>query len=307
MRFRVWEADGEAPRRGAGGSIATMQAIAARCASSASTSATRPGVERRAPDPRHRRRVPCISSGAARFRRARHRPRAARLVVRAEDGSSLGPSTSRGGGDDPLGFDAFDRTMADFYRQNQRMMRDLDDSFRSADSLSRRMEEEASTGAFGTPRTYRREERSEKQLPGGGYSKYYYSESVTTFGGPVNGASLGLNPFAGGSLWGALALAAAVAAYVRYTKRFLAGFERTTYRAGARALMAIAWPALWLMNTRGFRPEFATAVRDADGDPTAATRGQPGAATDSGSIETNLEEADEELGDGDGDGPGART
>ena len=215
--------------------------------------------------------------------------------------------TSRGGGDDPLGFDAFDRTMADFYRQNQRMMRDLDDSFRSADSLSRRMEEEASTGAFGTPRTYRREERSEKQLPGGGYSKYYYSESVTTFGGPVNGASLGLNPFAGGSLWGALALAAAVAAYVRYTKRFLAGFERTTYRAGARALMAIAWPALWLMNTRGFRAEFATAVRDTSGDPTAATRGQPGAATDSGSIETNLEEADEELGDGDGDGPGART
>ena len=284
-----------------------MQAIAARCASSASTSATRPGVGRRAPDPRHRRRVPCISSGAARFRRARHRPRAARLVVRAEDGSSLGPSTSRGGGDDPLGFDAFDRTMADFYRQNQRMMRDLDDSFRSADSLSRRMEEEASTGAFGTPRTYRREERSEKQLPGGGYSKYYYSESVTTFGGPVNGASLGLNPFAGGSLWGALALAAAVAAYVRYTKRFLAGFERTTYRAGARALMAIAWPALWLMNTRGFRTEFATAVRDTAGDPTAATRGQPGAATDSGSIETNLEEVDDELGDGDGDGPGART
>jgi len=206
-----------------------------------------------------------------------------------------------------VGFDAFDRTMADFYRQNQRMMRDLDDSFRSADSLSRRMEEEASTGTFGTPRTYRREERSEKQLPGGGYSKYYYSESVTTFGGPVDGASLGLNPFAGGSLWGALALAAAVAAYVRYTKRFLAGFERTTYRAGARALMAIAWPALWLMNTRGFRTEFATAVRDADGDPAAATRGQPGAATDSGSIATNLNEADEELGDGDGDGPGART
>ena len=252
--------------------------------------------------------MPSISVGAARFRRARHRPRAARLVVRAEDGSSLGPSTSRGGGDDPLGFDAFDRTMADFYRQNQRMMRDLDESFRSADSLSRRMEEEASTGAFGTPRTYRREERSEKQLPGGGYSKYYYSESVTTFGGPVHGASFGLNPFAGGSLWGALALAAAVAAYVKYTKKFLAGFERTTYRAGARALMAIAWPALWLMNTRGFRAEFATACRDtAGGDPTQlSTRGQPGAATDSGSVRTNRS-ADEDIGDGDGTGPGART
>lgn len=284
-----------------------MRAIAARCASAASTSATRPGVERRAPDPRHQKRVPSISVGAARFRRARHRPRAARLVVRAEDGSSLGPSTSRGGGDDPLGFDAFDRTMADFYRQNQRMMRDLDESFRSADSLSRRMEEEASTGAFGTPRTYRREERSEKQLPGGGYSKYYYSESVTTFGGPVHGASFGLNPFAGGSLWGALALAAAVAAYVKYTKKFLAGFERTTYRAGARALMAIAWPALWLMNTRGFRAEFATACRDTAGDPTQlATRGQPGAATDSGSVRTNRS-ADEDIGDGDGTGPGGRT
>ena len=249
--------------------------------------------------------MPSISVGAARFRRTRHRPRAARLVVRAEDGSSLGPSTSRGGGDDPLGFDAFDRTMADFYRQNQRMMRDLDESFRSADSLSRRMEEEASTGAFGTPRTYRREERSEKQLPGGGYSKYYYSESVTTFGGPVHGASFGL--FAGGSLWGALALAAAVAAYVKYTKKFLAGFERTTYRAGARALMAIAWPALWLMNTRGFRAEFATACEDtAGGDSRAATRGQPGAATDSGSIGTNRS-ADEDIGDGDETGPGART
>ena len=56
----------------------------------------------------------------------------------------------------------------------------------------------------------------------------------------------------------------------------------------------------------GFMGQLAR-VHITSGDPTAATRGQPGAATDSGSIETNLEEADEELGDGDGDGPGART
>ena len=71
--------------------------------------------------------------------------------------------------------------------------------------------------------------------------------------------------------------------------------------------MAIAWPALWLMNTRGFRAEFATACRDTAGDPTQlATRGQPGAATDSGSIGTNRS-ADEDIGDGDGTGPGGRT
>ena len=34
------------------------------------------------------------------------------------------------------------------------------------------------------PQTYRREERSEKQLPGGGNQSYYFSESVTVYGPP---------------------------------------------------------------------------------------------------------------------------
>ena len=84
MRFRVWELDGEAPRRSAGGSIATMQAIAARCASSASP-ATRPGVERRA-------RIPVIEEGC-RASAAAPRGFAALVTAPAPRGSTSGPRT----------------------------------------------------------------------------------------------------------------------------------------------------------------------------------------------------------------------
>ena len=63
-----------------------------------------------------------------------------------------------------------------------RAFRDVD---ASVDRLTRRLEEEAASPSTSTaPRAYRREERSERQLPGGGYSTSYYSESVVTFGAP---------------------------------------------------------------------------------------------------------------------------
>jgi hypothetical protein len=230
-------------------------------------------------------------------------------VVRSRpDGSTdLGPSRGDPFGDDPFAGDAFDRTMTDLFRQNQRVM---DDSFRAmeksiagADELTRRMEEDAGSTIGGPgPRTYRREERSEKALPGGGYSKYYYSESVTTFGGPVPFFG---NPFAGTSLFGTLALCAGIAAYYKYTKKFLAGFQRTTYRTGLpKLLMAIAWPALWAMNTRGFRDEFGKAINEVQNGVSGGGPGRSGADADATLIDAESSDA---TGDGDRDGPRARV
>lgn len=71
------------------------------------------------------------------------------------------------------------------------------------------MEEEAAAttkGAEGgAPRTYRRVERSEKQLPGGGYSRYYHSESVVTFGGGPPMRDAAMQPAAGAMLWASIA------------------------------------------------------------------------------------------------------
>ena len=242
----------------------------------------------------------------------RHRTtRGMNPVVRSRpDGSTggLGPSRGDPFGDDPFAGDAFDRTMTDLFRQNQRVM---DDSFRAmeksiagADELTRRMEEDAGSTIGGPgPRTYRREERSEKALPGGGYSKYYYSESVTTFGtGPV---PLFGNPFAGTSLFGTLALCAGITAYYKYTKKFLAGFQRTTYRTGLpKLLMAIAWPALWAMNTRGFRDEFGKAINEVRNGVGGGGPGRSGADADATLIDAESSDA---TGDGDRDGPRARV
>ena len=243
----------------------------------------------------------------------RHRTtRASHPVVRARpDGSTggLGPSRGDPFGDDPFASDAFDRTMTDLFRQNQRVM---DDSFRAmeksiagADELTRRMEEDAGSTIGGPgPRTYRREERSEKALPGGGYSKYYYSESVTTFGtGPVPFFG---SPFVGTSLFGTLALCAGIAAYYKYTKKFLAGFQRTTYRTGLpKLLMAIAWPALWAMNTRGFRDEFGKAIEERNGvGVSGGGPGRSGADADATLIDAESSDATE---DGDRDGPRAQV
>lgn len=243
----------------------------------------------------------------------RHRTtRGMNPVVRASDDGStggLGPSRGDPFGDDPFAGDAFDRTMTDLFRQNQRVMDDsfraMEKSFAGADELTRRMEEDAGSTIGGPgPRTYRREERSEKALPGGGYSKYYYSESVTTFGtGPV---PLFGNPFAGTSLFGTLALCAGIAAYYKYTKKFLAGFQRTTYRTGLpKLLMAIAWPALWAMNTRGFRDEFGKAIEERNGvGVSGGGPGRSGADADATLVDAESSDA---TGDGDRDGPRARV
>lgn len=152
------------------------------------------------------------------------------------------------------------------------VVRDFDDTFSafreldtSIERLTRRMEEEAALGtrAGTAPQTYRREERSEKQLPGGGYSKYYYSESVTTFGGgpPVTTTTfIGAQPFAGGLLWASIAAGLVVGAYATVVKRFMEGFKRTSYKVSSRLHLALTWPVLLVFGGDKFRSEFRRAV-----------------------------------------------
>lgn len=163
---------------------------------------------------------------------------------------------------------------------------DFDDTFSafreldtSIERLTRRMEEQAAQGtrAGAAPQTYRREERSEKQLPGGGYSKYYYSESVTTFGGgpPVTTTTfMGAQPFAGGLLWATIAAGLVVGAYAAVVKRFMAGFKRTSYKASSRLRLALTWPVLLAFGGDTFRSEFRRAVFLPSTSPVDASEGE---------------------------------
>ena len=105
---------------------------------------------------------------------------------------------------------------------------------------------------------------------------------------------------------GTLALCAGIAAYYKYTKKFLAGFQRTAYRSGLpKLLMAIAWPALWAMNTRGFRDEFGKAIEERNGvGVSGGGPGRSGADADATLVDAESSDA---TGDGDRDGPRARV
>ena len=218
-----------------------------------------------------RRVVPSGSGGKARLRA----PSARGDVVRVAADGGASPS-GRGVGsradrlfDDPF-FDAVDDALtrpggpssafADdpFFRA----FRDVD---ASVDRLTRRLEEEATSPSTSTaPRTYRREERTERQLPGGGYSKSYYSESVVTFGAPPPTFSDAARaPLLGANLWFAVAAGAVLGAYVKVARRFADGFERTRYRAEKKLQLVLMWPILWLANVDGFREEIRRAVAGA--------------------------------------------
>ena len=140
-----------------------------------------------------------------------------------------------------------------------RAFRDVD---ASVDRLTRRLEEEAASPSTSTaPRAYRREERSERQLPGGGYSTSYYSESVVTFGAPPpTFADAARSPHLGASLWVVVAAGAVLGAYVKVARRFADGFERTRYRTVKKLQLVLMWPILWLANVDGFRGELRRAV-----------------------------------------------
>ena len=146
----------------------------------------------------------------------------------------------------------------------------------SVDAFQRRVEEsaaraerEASRSASGAPRGYRRTGTFSQELPGGGTSRGYYSESVVTFGGegrfaPPNvttGALLG-----GVGLWVAVLAGVLVGAYVKLARRFAANFHRTVYGLHERLRLVVFWPVLWLADARGFRDQFAAAVRGGDAD-----------------------------------------
>eukprot|EP00982_Pelagococcus_subviridis_P000897 7281-Pelagococcus_subviridis.AAC.1 len=204
--------------------------------------------------------------------------RGAAVVANASEPSSSG----RGGDLAPR--DASDLLIDPFALLDQRAFpsssllgRDFERTFREVDDVSARLEERASRVA--TPgRTYRREERSERSLPGGGYSKTYYSESVTTFSGPVDVGSM--LPFGGGAgLLFAVAAAAMAAKYARLARAFAAGFAATSYREDigffAKLRLVLFWPALWLTDARGFRSEFARALRAAEGGDASKTKNPP--------------------------------
>lgn len=145
----------------------------------------------------------------------------------------------------------------------------------SVDAFQRRVEEsaaraerEASRSASGAPRGYRRTGTFSQELPGGGTSRGYYSESVVTFGGEglalpnvTTGALLG-----GVGLWVAVLAGVLVGAYVKLARRFAANFHRTVYGLHERLRLAAFWPVLWLADARGFRDQFAAAVRGGDAD-----------------------------------------
>ena len=106
---------------------------------------------------------------------------------------------------------------------------------------------------------WRREERGEKLLPGGGVHRYYVSERVTTYGGaPARGARVGS---AVGSSSGFLAtcLALGVAAtYASLGRKFFKGFDRTSYKEDAKLGLTARWPLLYASSSK-FRDEFAAA------------------------------------------------
>ena len=151
------------------------------------------------------------------------------------------------------------------------MFRAFRDADAGIDRLQRRLEEEATSAArvSSDGRTVRRESRSERQLPGGGYQRSYYSESVTTFGFGGGDSTALSNSVASPGLGVALLAGVLVGAYVNVASRLWRGWEKTGYETSRRAAMVLAWPWLWLLDPAGFRAQFARAFKR---DPTTSAR-----------------------------------
>ena len=67
--------------------------------------------------------------------------------------------------------------------------------------------------------------------------------------------------------------------YARLARAFAAGFAATSYREDigffAKLRLVLFWPALWLTDARGFRSEFARALRAAEGGDASKTKNPP--------------------------------
>ena len=62
---------------------------------------------------------------------------------------------------------------------------------------------------------------------------------------------------------GAASDEAATAAYATMTRRFLRGYDRTSYKDEVKTSVATRWPLLWAASPK-FREEFRRATRDDD-------------------------------------------
>ena len=162
------------------------------------------------------------------------------------------------------GTDSFDAMFRDLERETRWMFERAARESRALEGRRREALERrrAAPRDAGIGDDWRREERGEKLLPGGGVHRYYVSERVTTYGGaPARGARVGS---AVGSSSGFLAtcLALGVAAtYASLGRKFFKGFDRTSYKEDAKLGLTARWPLLYASSSK-FRDEFAAATAD---------------------------------------------
>ena len=78
-----------------------------------------------------------------------------------------------------------------------------------------------------------------------------------------------------------LVVVAATAAYATMTRRFLRGYDRTSYKDEVKTSVATRWPLLWAASPK-FREEFRRATRDDD------ARGEADAESESEAAEEDV-------------------
>ena len=183
------------------------------------------------------------------------------LVVDAREGARGRARTrarARRGGVDPFEdpFAALERETRTMF---ETMERETAAARRDAEERARARRRDAAR-LDGRGDEYSREESGERMLPGGGVHRYYVSERVTTYGTrrpPASAARGAANAAA------TLVVVAATAAYATMTRRFLCGYDRTSYKDEVKTSVATRWPLLWAASPK-FREEFRRATRDDD-------------------------------------------
>jgi len=183
---------------------------------------------------------------------------------------------ARRGGVDPFedAFAALDRETRTMF---ETMERETAAARRDAEERARARRRDAAR-LDGRGDEYSREESGERMLPGGGVHRYYVSERVTTYGTrrpPASAARGAANAAA------TLVVVAATAAYATMTRRFLRGYDRTSYKDEVKTSVATRWPLLWAASPK-FREEFRRATRDDD------ARGEADAESESEAAEEDV-------------------
>jgi len=133
---------------------------------------------------------------------------------------------------------------------------------RDAAARARTLRRDASSRLDRRGDEYSREESGERVLPGGGVHRYYVSERVTTYGTPrarPPPPAFAASGFANAAA--TLVAVAATAAYATMTRRFLRGYDRTSYKEDVKMSVAARWPVLWAASPK-FREEFRRATTE---------------------------------------------